>query len=187
MSRVRCPTDRGAVPLAFPILTPAVTAENEWRAEATLSADIGASNVRAGVAQGGHLVYLVEQQILTCWLLTAGTWSSPWATSWSRCKRPWARTAVRSGQPGRPHRCRCARHRARGRLTLGQPELGPPGRLHSATAWPNALPPTSSSTTTPAWLLWASCFTVPGPAKAGTRCSLWAPTLAWASWSMAGF
>ena len=44
----------------------------------------------------------------------------------------------------------------------------------------------SSSTTTPAWLLWASCFTGPGTAKAASRCSLWAPTLVWASWSTAG-
>ena len=40
-----------------------MTAKNEWRAEATLSADVGTSYVRAGVAQGGRLVYLVERRI----------------------------------------------------------------------------------------------------------------------------
>jgi glucokinase len=41
----------------------AVTARDKWRAEATLCADVGASNVRAGVAQGGRLVHLVERRI----------------------------------------------------------------------------------------------------------------------------
>ncbi len=40
-----------------------MTAKSEWLAEATLSADVGASNVRAGVAQGGRLVYMVERPI----------------------------------------------------------------------------------------------------------------------------
>ena len=40
-----------------------MTVKNEWRAEATLCADVGASNVRAGVARGGRLVYLVERRI----------------------------------------------------------------------------------------------------------------------------
>jgi predicted NBD/HSP70 family sugar kinase len=40
-----------------------VTTKSEWLAEATLCADVGASNVRAGVAEGGRLVYLVERRI----------------------------------------------------------------------------------------------------------------------------
>ncbi len=40
-----------------------MTAKSEWLAEATLCADVGASNVRAGVAEGGRLVYLVERRI----------------------------------------------------------------------------------------------------------------------------
>ena len=63
--RVRCPTDRGAVPVVVPVLThePCATLSlgvtkmavgDELGAERTLCADVGASNVRAGVARGGR-------------------------------------------------------------------------------------------------------------------------------------
>jgi predicted NBD/HSP70 family sugar kinase len=40
-----------------------MTAKDEPTAARTLCADVGASNVRAGVAQGGRLIYMVERRI----------------------------------------------------------------------------------------------------------------------------
>ena len=40
-----------------------MTAEDDWSNRPTLCADIGASNVRAGIAQGRHVVQLVERRI----------------------------------------------------------------------------------------------------------------------------
>ena len=75
-----------------------MTAKSEWLAEATLSAGIGTSNVRAGVAEGGRLVYLVERRIPDLLAAYDGDMvlgQMPAKSCWSRRERPWVRVELR--------------------------------------------------------------------------------------------